>query len=75
MARSPVAKPDDTNVTVRVLKMGAGKIATGACGSDDILRDDETGDMSFPTYSFAETFSVARPVAEALEDRGFVEIQ
>lgn len=57
-----VAPPE---CTVRVLKMGADKISTG----------QHVAGIGEVHYEFAETFKVARPIAQALEDRGFVEIQ
>jgi hypothetical protein len=75
MARRPVALADTTKVQCRVLKMGDGKIQTGAHATADLLRDDDSGDLSYPTYAFGDVFEVERPIGEALEDRGFVEIQ
>lgn len=56
---------EDPVVTVRVLKLGADKISTG-------LHMAELGDEFFAQ---GEVFEIARSIADALEAKGFVEIQ
>lgn len=58
------ADPEAEMVWVRVLKRGDGKISTGE-------HDPQGGDF---LYEQGDTFSVPRNVAEALEERDFVEI-
>lgn len=53
-------------VTVRVLKKGHGKVHTGN-------HHGETGRPG--TYRRGAEFTVARGIADELEDRGYVEIQ
>lgn len=62
------ARPVNDAVSYRVLKKGHGLIHTGKA-----LRT-ETG-VQFETFSKGDQVdNVARPIAEALEERGFVEI-
>lgn len=58
----PVAEPV---VTVRVLKKGHGLISMG----------DHVGGLGELTYDFGETPGFPQSIAEALEDKGLVEIQ
>lgn len=55
----------DPVVSVRVLKLGADKISTG-------LHMAELGDEFFAQ---GEVFEIAKSIADALEAKGFVEIQ
>ncbi len=57
--------PDEAPVLVRVTKRGHGKISTGH-------HDSVTGDE---LYAQGEEFSVAKNIADELEDLGYVEIQ
>lgn len=57
--------PDLAPVNVRVLKKGRGQISTGK-------HDPVTGDE---LYDFGDIFTVAKNIADELEERGFVEIQ
>lgn len=52
-------------VEVRVLPKGDGQISNGE-------HDPEGGDL---VYERGDVFTVAKPIAEALEERGFAEIQ
>jgi hypothetical protein len=55
----------EPKVRVRVLKKGHGQVSMG---------EHVTG-LGDLTYDFGETFDMPQSIAEALEDRGFVEIQ
>lgn len=55
-------KPED--VTVRVLKKGDGKISMGV----------HIAGIGEAHYEAGETFVVSLPIAEELEERGFVEV-
>lgn len=61
-----VAVPADHKLC-RVLKNGAGKIAKG----ESAVEDD--GQSREQYYDKGDEFIVAAPIADALEDRGFVE--
>lgn len=60
-----IAAPEHPIVTVRVLKKGDGKISTGD-------HDKRGGEV---VYEYGETFPIAQDIAQALEDRGYAEIQ
>lgn len=55
----------DPIVSVRVLKLGADKISTGT----------HLAELGDEFYAQGEIFEVAKSIADALENRGFVEIQ
>lgn len=63
---APVAVPADEKLC-RVLKNGAGKIAKGFAAMEE---DGQTREQFFDK---GEEFIVASKIADALEDRGFVE--
>ena len=63
-AKVEVAQDTPPNVTVRVLKKGAEKISMGI----------HVAGIGEAHYDHGETFEVALPIAEALEERGFVEV-
>jgi len=62
----PVAVPADQKLC-RVLKNGAGKIAKGF----SVVEDD--GQAREQYYDKGDEFIIAAQIADALEDRGFVE--
>ena len=62
----PVAVPDDHKLC-RVLKNGAGKIAKGVTAIED---DGQTREQF---YAKGDEFIIAAEIADALEDRGYVE--
>jgi len=62
----PVAVPDGLKLC-RVLKNGAGKIAKG----EALVEAD--GQSREQYYDKGEEFIIAADIADALEDRGFVE--
>ena len=66
--KQPTAKPSipEGQVLVRVLKAGDGRVAKGAFDADN-------GGEQF--YAKGDEFAVAKKIADALEDRGLVEIQ
>lgn len=63
---APVAVPADQK-RCRVLKNGAGKIAKGFVAVED---DGQTREQYFDK---GDEFVIAAQIADALEDRGFVE--
>jgi len=63
---APVAVPDDQKLC-RVLKNGAGKIAKGVTA---VEADGQTREQF---YDKGDEFIVAADIADALEDRGYVE--
>lgn len=63
-AKVEVAQEAPENVTVRVLKKGHEKISMGI----------HVAGVGEAHYDHGETFEVALPIAEALEERGYVEV-
>lgn len=57
--------PTDNMVTVRVLPKGDGKVSRG---------EYDKASNTFPFYKRGETFKLARVIAQAQEDNGFLEI-
>jgi hypothetical protein len=64
-AKSSVQQAPDEVVQVRVLPMGADKISMG----------EHVAGIGEAHYERGEEFSVNRPIAEALQARGYVEIK
>lgn len=63
-AKTEVAQVAPAKVTVRVLKKGHEKISMGV----------HVGGIGEAHYEHGETFEVDVPIAEELEERGFVEV-
>lgn len=63
-AKVEVAQTEPEKVEVRVLKKGDQKISMGV----------HVAGIGEAHYEHGETFTVAKPIADELEDRGFVEL-
>lgn len=68
--RARLGAPEGETVSVRVLPQGDGRIYTGE--ADDTAPE---ANLRFPTYGRGEVFATSPDIAQALEERGLVEIQ
>lgn len=74
-AMEPAPKIRDPNVAqVRITHMGDGKVFTGETPRYRRPEYDQ-GQHWFPTYAKGDTPILPRKVAEALQDKGYAEIQ